>query len=167
MKFLKVIGLFLSLVNAEISEEQAAELKKIGKPMYEEPDSDVVLLTDENYDEIIMNSEGVWMLELFQLNCGYCRAMLEDWKLAAKDLKGIVNFGALNNVKQYKISKRFDIAGVPSLYYLGPTLADKKNPRKYNGPRDRASFVKHAMDSLYKSMKPKMRDSKKEGNKEQ
>jgi len=67
--------------------------------------------------------------------------MEADWSEAAKDLKGVVKFGAVNNIQNDMLSKKFKVSGVPAISYLGQTKDLKNKPSKYNGPRDKASLI--------------------------
>ena len=51
-------------------------------------DKDVVVLTSANFDEVVMNSKDIWMVEFYAPWCGHCKALEPEWNIAATKLKG-------------------------------------------------------------------------------
>lgn len=58
--------------------------------------NDVIELTDDNFDKLVLNSEDIWLVEFFAPWCGHCKNLEPEWKTAAKELKGKVKLGALD-----------------------------------------------------------------------
>ena len=57
---------------------------------------DVIELTDENFDKLVMDSEDMWLVEFFAPWCGHCKNLAPQWASAATELKGKVKLGALD-----------------------------------------------------------------------
>lgn len=57
---------------------------------------DVIELTDENFDKLVLNSEDMWLVEFFAPWCGHCKNLAPQWASAASELKGKVKLGALD-----------------------------------------------------------------------
>jgi protein disulfide-isomerase A6 len=64
--------------------------------MYEGSNSKVVRLTASNFNELVINSDDLWMVEFYAPWCGHCKNLEPHWDKAAKILKGIVKVGAVN-----------------------------------------------------------------------
>ncbi len=48
--------------------------------------SDVVELTDDNFDEMVTNSTDFWMIEFYSPYCGHCIKLQPKWDAAATAL---------------------------------------------------------------------------------
>lgn len=69
---------------------------------------DVIELTDENFDKIVLNSEDMWLVEFYAPWCGHCKNLAPEWATAATQLKGKVKLGALDaTVNTLKVSNMF------------------------------------------------------------
>jgi protein disulfide-isomerase A6 len=53
-------------------------------------EKDVVELTDSNFEELIGNSDDMWLVEFFAPWCGHCKNLAPHWASAATELKGKV-----------------------------------------------------------------------------
>lgn len=187
LKLLKVLLLLVHLVGAaEVSDEvedtnpgscskdgpsdscDSAKDEKKGAKAEEEEDvfdaSDmyagalnIVTLDDDNFDQTVLNSDAVWLIKVYSPTCGHCKAMHADWVKAAKQLNNVVKFGAINDVVAYELSKKFQFRSVPKILYYKKKTTEVTDYALYNGPRDTASFVKFALDSLYAEFKPLMK----------
>ena len=52
--------------------------------------SDVVELTESNFEALVLNSDDMWLVEFFAPWCGHCKNLEPEWKKAAYELKGKV-----------------------------------------------------------------------------
>lgn len=57
---------------------------------------DVIELTDDNFDNIVMNSDDMWLIEFYAPWCGHCKNLAPIWASAATELKGKVKLGAID-----------------------------------------------------------------------
>jgi len=109
----------------------------------EDAPSDVVVLTQANFDESIKT--GDWLLEFYAPWCGHCKKLAPTWDLVATELKGKVGVGKVDCTVESALCKRFGVRGYPTLKgYFGSNVYD------YKGDRSQADLVTFASGS-YKS----------------
>jgi len=98
----------------------------------------VVDLTPSNFDKLVTNGDGVWIVEFYAPWCGHCKNLVPEYKKAAKALKGIVNVGAVNADEHRSLGGQFGVQGFPTIKVFG---ANKKKPEDYNGQRTAQGMV--------------------------
>lgn len=64
--------------------KEKKEGKKGGK------DGEVVVLTDSNFEKLVLNSKDAWMVEFYAPWCGHCQRLEPEWKKAAEKMGGKV-----------------------------------------------------------------------------
>lgn len=107
--------------------------------------SPVVKLDESNFDKLVTNGEGIWLVEFFAPWCGHCKNLAPEWEKAARALKGIVNVGAVDVDTHKSFGGRFGINGFPTIKYFG---ANKKNPVNYEQGRTANDIVKFALQKV-------------------
>jgi len=60
----------------------------------------VVILTDENFDSIVLGSKDIWMVEFYAPWCGHCKSLEPEWNDAAAQLKGKVRLAKVDATEQ-------------------------------------------------------------------
>jgi protein disulfide-isomerase A6 len=63
--------------------------------LYDFKNSKVIKLTGNNFDKEVLKSDEIWFVEFYAEWCGHCKKLAPDWEKAAKALKGVVKFGAI------------------------------------------------------------------------
>jgi protein disulfide-isomerase A6 len=111
-------------------------------------DKDVVVLTDDNFDDLVMKSKDMWLVEFYAPWCGHCKSLEPHWSKAATELKGKIKVGKLDATAHQKIAGKYGIRGYPTIKIFSP--ADKNKPEEYDGPRDSAGIVNIALEKLEK-----------------
>uniref|UniRef100_A0A0D3B4M4 protein disulfide-isomerase n=1 Tax=Brassica oleracea var. oleracea TaxID=109376 RepID=A0A0D3B4M4_BRAOL len=131
-----------------------------------------VELTSSNFDELVIKSNDLWIVEFFAPWCGHCKKLAPEWKKAAKNLKGKVKLGHVNCDVEQSIMSRFKVQGFPTIMVFG---ADKSSPYAYEGARSASAIESFAteLDVMEKkcgsaaicfiSFLPDILDSKAEG----
>ncbi|KAG9336879.1 hypothetical protein JZ751_003227 [Albula glossodonta] len=99
---------------------------------------DVVELTDDNFDNLVLNGEDVWLVEFFAPWCGHCKNLEPEWAAAATEVK-----------EQTKGKVR--LGAVDATVHQG--LASRYGPADYEGGRSRSDIVARALD-LFSSNAP-------------
>ncbi|XP_054287575.1 protein disulfide-isomerase A6-like [Macrosteles quadrilineatus] len=91
--------------------------------------SEVVDLTESNFDKLVTQSDHVWVVEFYAPWCGHCQQFVGEYSKAAKALKGVVKVGAVN---ADDLGGRFGVRGFPTVKIFG---ANKNKPEDYSGAR--------------------------------
>mmetsp|Transcript_11681 Transcript_11681/g.21053 ORF Transcript_11681/g.21053 Transcript_11681/m.21053 type:complete len:470 (-) Transcript_11681:187-1596(-) len=115
--------------------------------------TDVVSLDGGNFDELVTDSEELWMVEFYAPWCGHCKALKPDWIDAAGQLKDKVKLGAVNcdENENQEICGRFGVRGFPTIKYFGP---NKSSPMDYDSARDTGAIVTFALNKWEKFAPP-------------
>ena len=75
-------------------------------------EKDVVELTDSNFDELVMRSDDMWLVEFYAPWCGHCKSLEPHWVKAATELKGKVKLGKLDATVHTVMSNRYGVSRI-------------------------------------------------------
>jgi protein disulfide-isomerase-like protein len=89
---------------------------EVKAPVAEPENSDVVVITDANFDELA--SKGIWFLEFYAPWCGHCKKLAPIYEQLATSLKGSVNVGKIDCTIQTSLARRFGIRSYPTIKFL-------------------------------------------------
>ena len=78
----------------------------------------MVVLTDNNFDDLVLNSQDMWLVEFFAPWCGHCKNLEPEWASAATQLKGKVKVGAVDATVNTVLANRFGVCYFFSLISL-------------------------------------------------
>jgi len=89
-------------------------------------------------------------VEFYAPWCGHCKNLKPAWISAAKELKGEVNFGAVNcdDASNRDLCSEYGVQGFPTLKYLEPN----KEAAKYSGMRDAKTIIDFARTKYKKTI---------------
>jgi protein disulfide-isomerase A6 len=115
-------------------------------------DKDVVILTDANFDELVMHSNDLWLVEFYAPWCGHCKRLEPEWSDAATKLKGEVKVGKVDATVEQRLGSRFGIRGYPTIKMFPTGPKSDSNAEDYEAARDAATIVSWALEkkNLYK-----------------
>lgn len=57
---------------------------------------EVIVLDNSNFNELVLKSKDIWMVEFYAPWCGHCKALEPEYKEAASKLKGQVKLGKVD-----------------------------------------------------------------------
>uniref|UniRef100_A0A7S0R2Q6 protein disulfide-isomerase n=1 Tax=Chlamydomonas leiostraca TaxID=1034604 RepID=A0A7S0R2Q6_9CHLO len=100
--------------------------------------TDVVTLTDANFQEEVAASGDLWFVEFYAPWCGHCKNLKPSWIEAATELKGKVKVGAVDCTAHQSTCQEFGVRGYPTIKFFGK---NKASPEDFNGGRDASSIV--------------------------
>lgn len=116
-------------------------------------DKDVIELTDANFDDLVLNSDDMWLVEFFAPWCGHCKNLAPHWKSAASELKGKVKLGALDATVHTSMASRFNVRGYPTIKYF-PAGKKSRQGEEYDGGRTSSDIVMWASSKLAENVPP-------------
>jgi protein disulfide-isomerase A6 len=119
----------------------------LGASAFYEGKTAVTELTPENFEEKVLKSDGVWIVEFYAPWCGHCKHLAPEWKKAAAALKGSVHLGAVDADKHGSLGSKYNVEGFPTIKVFG---ADKSKPEDYDGGRTADAIVKAALQAAKK-----------------
>jgi len=107
---------------------------------------DVIVLTDSNFDKLVLDSEDVWLVEFFAPWCGHCKNLAPEWQKAATELKGKVKLGALDATVHQAKAQEYGIQGYPSIKFFHGGRKDRGDATDYTGGRTAEEIVAWASE---------------------
>lgn len=111
----------------------------------------VVELTDSNFEELVLHSKDIWLVEFFAPWCGHCKALKPHWEIAASELAGKVKVGALDATVHQVMASRFGIKGFPTIKYFAPG-SSASDAEDYVGGRTSDDIVQYALNKVAENM---------------
>lgn len=114
-------------------------------------DGDVVVLTDDNFEQNVIGSDDVWLVEFYAPWCGHCKKLAPEWAQAATNLKDQVKVAKVDATVEKRLASKYGINGYPTIKIF---LPGTKDPEDYNGPRDAAGITSTGLNKLSRLNKP-------------
>lgn len=122
--------------------------KKSSSDSKSKDSKDVVVLTDENFDKLVLDSEDMWLVEFYAPWCGHCKNLEPIWAKAASELKGKVKLGALDATVNKAKASHYEIRGYPTIKYFAPGKKDSDSVAEYDGGRTTDDIVNWALEKV-------------------
>ncbi|GKV52218.1 hypothetical protein SLEP1_g58807 [Rubroshorea leprosula] len=110
-----------------------------------------VELNSQNFDQLVIKSKDLWIVEFFAPWCGHCKRLAPEWKKAANNLKGKVKLGHVDCDSEKSLMSRFNVQGFPTILVFG---ADKDTPIPYEGARTASAIESFALEQLETNVAP-------------
>ncbi|GLT48242.1 hypothetical protein SLA2020_218780 [Shorea laevis] len=110
-----------------------------------------VELNSQNFDQLVIKSKDLWIVEFFAPWCGHCKRLAPEWKKAANNLKGKVKLGQVDCDSEKSLMSRFNVQGFPTILVFG---ADKDTPTPYEGARTASAIESFALEQLETNVAP-------------
>ncbi|CAK9134759.1 unnamed protein product [Ilex paraguariensis] len=110
-----------------------------------------VELNSRNFDELVVKSKDLWIVEFFAPWCGHCKKLAPEWKKAANKLKGKVKLGHVDCDAEKSLMSRFSVQGFPTILVFG---GDKDSPFPYEGARSASAIESFALEQVETNVSP-------------
>jgi protein disulfide-isomerase A6 len=121
-----------------------------GSSQKSEPSASVELNLS-NFDELVIKSKELWIVEFFAPWCGHCKNLAPEWKKASRNLKGKVNLGHIDCEAEKALAGRFKVGSYPTIMVFG---ADKQSPFPYEGARTASAIESFALEQYETNIPP-------------
>ncbi|KAG9355964.1 hypothetical protein JZ751_000808 [Albula glossodonta] len=133
--------------------EQAivSKVKEVAQPDWKPPPEATLVLTKENFDEVVSNAEII-LVEFYAPWCGHCKRLAPEYEKAAKELSTrtpAIPLAKVDATVESEIASRFDVTGYPTL-----KIFRKGKPFEYNGPREKYGIVDYMSEQAGPPSKP-------------
>jgi len=109
--------------------------------------SDVVILTNENFENTIATNSKPWLLEFFAPWCPHCKKLVPIYAEVAEALKGKANVGSIDCTQHRDLCSRFSVLGYPTLF-----LMSEGKIYEYSDSRTKESLISF-VETQYKTAK--------------
>ncbi|CAO2836606.1 unnamed protein product [Amaranthus hypochondriacus] len=102
--------------------------------------SDVVILSSENFDEVVLDKSKDVLVEFYAPWCGHCKALAPIYEKVATAFKldEDVVIASLDADKYRDLAEKYGISGFPTLKFFPK---NNKDGEEYEGGRDMDDFV--------------------------
>ncbi|VDM15975.1 unnamed protein product, partial [Wuchereria bancrofti] len=87
---------------------------------------DVIQLTESDFNNKVLKSDEMWIVEFFAPWCGHCQKLVPEYMKLANALK----VGAVDMTQHQSVGAQYNIQGFPTIKIFG---ANKKVPLDYQG----------------------------------
>lgn len=94
-------------------------------------EKDVIILEDSNFEDIVMKSKDMWLIEFYAPWCGHCKKLEPEWNQAASELKGKVKVAKVDSTVHQKISSKYGINGYPTIKIFAPGVKNENSVESY------------------------------------
>ncbi|CAA7407608.1 unnamed protein product [Spirodela intermedia] len=108
-------------------------------------------LNSQNFDDLVLKSKDLWIVEFFAPWCGHCKKLAPEWKKASRNLKGKVKLGHVDCDADKSLMGRFNVQGFPTILVFGH---DKDSPQPYEGARTASAIESFALEQLETNVAP-------------
>lgn len=102
--------------------------------------SNIIVVNDDNFDEIVLNSDKTSFVKFFAEWCSHCKKMIPEWEKLADSYANIdeIQIVEIDADKSRGIGKRYNIASFPTIkLFRADSLSD---PIDYSGQREYEFF---------------------------
>ncbi|XP_055871945.1 uncharacterized protein LOC106067169 isoform X1 [Biomphalaria glabrata] len=110
-------------------------------------DGDVIVLTDSNFEESVMNSDDEWFVDFYNPNCIPCQKFNPEWSSAATALKGKVKMGKCDITINHVTAQKCNIRQTPSVLVCKEGKKSLDTFSSYQGLEQCETFLTEALQT--------------------
>ena len=127
-------------------EERQREGNQQENTQQQNGDEEVIVLTDDNFEEQVLRTEEAWMVEFYAPWCGHCKHLEPEWNSLARRVKGQIKVGKLDATANNKMASRFGVNGYPTIKFFPGGRKNDGGVEDYSGSRDSISMGNWAVE---------------------
>jgi protein disulfide-isomerase A6 len=122
-------------------------------------DSHVVVLTGQNFDELVYQSLAASLVAFTAPWCGHCQRLRPEWDQASALLArqvgtDVVFLGWVDATVETSLAQQYQVQGYPTIYFVPPPGSSHARSRRdavpYQGERTAAALAQYALRQLEK-----------------
>jgi len=106
--------------------------------------------TDDDFEELVLESSQPAMIEFYAPWCGHCKNLAPQWAAAADKVKGMVQFVTVDCTVEEEVCGEYGVQGFPTIK-MKPAGAHEGDLMDFRGGRD-ANALKKAAFKLLKNV---------------
>jgi len=130
-------------------QESSSSQKQSGSKKESSGGNPIEQLTDSNFDDIVSNSDDMFLVAFVADYCGHCKRLKPEYLAAAKKLQGSgIRFAQIEAPENQQLSSRFGIQGFPTIKVFGPGPKSDSSAQTYEGPRDAEAIADYAQSTF-------------------
>jgi len=122
--------------------------------------SGVTMLTPANFQQEVIESDSVVVVEFFAPWCGHCKSLTPEYKSFAKATAGIIKVAAVDADAHKELGGQYGVQGFPTIKIFG---GNKNSPVDYQGARTAEAMVTAAMQEATKVAKSRVKGKQQNG----
>lgn len=78
-------------------------------------DQEIITLTRTDFQQSVLNSNSLWFINFYSPMCSHCHTLAPIWRALAKEMEGVLRFGAVNCEDEWQLCRSLAIRSYPSL----------------------------------------------------
>nr|XP_018902493.1 PREDICTED: dnaJ homolog subfamily C member 10-like [Bemisia tabaci] len=102
---------------------------------------EIVTLSTSDFKVNVARFESQWFIKFYSPRCSHCHYLAPTWRKLAKELKGVIKFGAVNCEEEWNLCRQEGILSYPTLMLYPSRI-------QYNGDRDKDTLVKFILNHV-------------------
>uniref|UniRef100_A0AC35UG00 Protein disulfide-isomerase n=1 Tax=Rhabditophanes sp. KR3021 TaxID=114890 RepID=A0AC35UG00_9BILA len=114
--------------------------------------SEVVDLTESNFDELVYNSDSAWLVAYTAPWCGHCKQLHPNWVAASSQLKGKFKLGSVDATVHGALAQKFGVQGYPTIKYFPAGSMKSSDAQEYDGGRTANDIVSWASKKVAENL---------------
>jgi protein disulfide-isomerase len=79
------------------------------------PSGLVEVLTNDNFDKVVTNTNDLWFIKFYAPWCHHCQALAPNWQNLARQMRGHLNIGQVDCDVHKKVCKQAGVKGYPTM----------------------------------------------------
>ncbi|XP_072268072.1 protein disulfide-isomerase A4 [Pyxicephalus adspersus] len=126
-------------------------VKEISHPDWKKPPEATVVLTKDNFDEVVNNAE-IMLVEFYAPWCGHCKKLAPEYEKAAQELSKhtpAIPLAKVDATAETELARRYEVTGYPTL-----KIFRKGKAFDYNGPREKYGIIDYITEQAGPPSKP-------------